>query len=108
MAGVDGWDDLAWLLELNQGFYNAISLAAMCGLAEADPNVPEHFWLGPPIPPMSGNERVEPLVTAFPILLALNILGPDAVPLQQSLKRDPFGLYNNAQMRGFQVTAGLF
>ncbi|KAJ6577857.1 hypothetical protein B0H19DRAFT_931830 [Mycena capillaripes] len=60
--GNGGWNDLAWLLELNQGFYNAASLAAVCSLSE-DNSV---AWLGKPIDPAAGNERLEPVVTAFP------------------------------------------
>ncbi|GJJ08100.1 hypothetical protein Clacol_002308 [Clathrus columnatus] len=65
LKGKDGWQDLAWLLELNQGFYNATSLAAVCSLAEY--NVSSHRWWGKPISPAEGNERLEPLVTAFPL-----------------------------------------
>ncbi|KAJ6548664.1 hypothetical protein B0H19DRAFT_191535, partial [Mycena capillaripes] len=32
--GNGGWNDLAWLLELNQGFYNAASLAAVCSISD--------------------------------------------------------------------------
>ncbi|TDL21333.1 hypothetical protein BD410DRAFT_683730, partial [Rickenella mellea] len=60
LLGKDGWDDLAWLLELNQGFYNATGLAAVCNL-----NVGGHGWLGRPIAPSEGRERLEPLAVAF-------------------------------------------
>ncbi|KAJ7214207.1 hypothetical protein C8J57DRAFT_1397373 [Mycena rebaudengoi] len=60
-----GWTDLAWLLELNQGSYNAAALAAVCNInndkAEAG------SWLGEPILPVAGNERLEPIPNAFPI-----------------------------------------
>ncbi|PBK60153.1 hypothetical protein ARMSODRAFT_735322 [Armillaria solidipes] len=96
----DGWMDLAWLLELNQGFYNAASLAAVCTLGEGS-------WLGPPIQPLAGNERLEPIVHAFPvrmtdgmgIMTPLCIIGSQTVGLRDSLERDPFGLYNNKDMR---------
>ncbi|KIM71516.1 hypothetical protein PILCRDRAFT_804938 [Piloderma croceum F 1598] len=32
LRGTNGWTNLAWLLELNQAFYNAASLAAVCSL----------------------------------------------------------------------------
>ncbi|KAK0185588.1 hypothetical protein F5146DRAFT_184084 [Armillaria mellea] len=96
----DGWMDLAWLLELNQGFYNAASLAAVCTLGQGS-------WLGPPIQPLAGNERLEPIVHAFPvrmtdgmeIMTPLCIIGSQTVGLRDSLARDPFGLYNNKDMR---------
>ncbi|KAJ7777274.1 hypothetical protein B0H16DRAFT_1361003 [Mycena metata] len=60
-----GWADLAWLLELNQAFYNAAALAAVCGINN---NADElGSWIGKPIDPLPGNERLEPIVTAFPI-----------------------------------------
>jgi hypothetical protein len=61
--GGGGWNDLAWLLELNQGFYNAASLASVCSIPD-DRSV---SWLGKPIHPVAGNERLEPIVTAFPV-----------------------------------------
>ncbi|KAK0222257.1 hypothetical protein IW262DRAFT_1482368 [Armillaria fumosa] len=96
----DGWMDLAWLLELNQGFYNAASLAAVCRLGQGG-------WLGPPIQPLAGNERLEPIVHAFPVRMTdgmgittpLCIIGSQTVGLRDSLERDPFGLYNNKDMR---------
>ncbi|KAJ7203465.1 hypothetical protein C8J57DRAFT_1153203 [Mycena rebaudengoi] len=60
-----GWTDLAWLLELNQAFYNAAALAAVCGINN-DANE-SGSWIGKPIDPLPGNERLEPIVTAFPI-----------------------------------------
>ncbi|TDL21344.1 hypothetical protein BD410DRAFT_685345, partial [Rickenella mellea] len=64
LLGNDGWEDLAWLLELNQGFYNATSLAAVSSLPDKH-NI-GHGWLGHPIAPSEGRERLEPLVVAFP------------------------------------------
>ena len=52
----------AWLLELNQGFYNAASLAAVSSPAEA--GVPTHRWMGKPTVPKEGNERLEALVSS--------------------------------------------
>lgn len=103
LRGEDGWTDLAWLLELNQGFYNAASLAAVCSLGEGG-------WLGPPIRPVAGNERLEPIVHAFPvgmsdrmgIMTPLCVIGSKTVGLRKSLERDPFGLYNNKDMRGLK------
>ncbi|KAF7358993.1 HET domain-containing protein [Mycena sanguinolenta] len=95
--GKGGWNDLAWLLELNQGFYNAASLAA-------------------PIHPAAGNERLEPVVTAFPVssnspgsydsnsaltIIAGETLGFRPVPL----KRDADGLYNNEEMKSAKLLA---
>jgi hypothetical protein len=91
------------LLELNQGFYNAASLAAVCGMADAQPTIPDHYWLGPPIGPGIGNERLEPCVTAFPIPSALNVLTPHTIKVHHTLKRDPFALYRVTQVRGLLV-----
>jgi hypothetical protein len=101
LTGNDGWADLIWLLELNQGFYNATALAAVCSLPEYD--VPGHCWLGPPISPCEGNERLEPLVIAFPGPTALNILKPTMVGLRPNLKRDIDGLYRNPELHGLKV-----
>ncbi|KAJ7837243.1 hypothetical protein B0H14DRAFT_1104775 [Mycena olivaceomarginata] len=60
-----GWADLAWLLELNQAFYNAAALAAVCGINNHAKE--SGSWIGKPIDPLPGNERLEPIVTAFPI-----------------------------------------
>ncbi|KAK0470086.1 uncharacterized protein EV420DRAFT_1634515 [Desarmillaria tabescens] len=103
LKGEDGWTDLAWLLELNQGFYNAASLAAVCSLGAGG-------WLGPPIRPLAGNERLEPIVHAFPvgmtegmgIMTPLCVIGSKTVGLRDSLERDPLGLYNNKDMRGLK------
>jgi len=105
LKGVDGWADLAWLLELNQGFYNAASLAAVCNLADA--KVPGHRWLGKPLTPKEGNERLEPRVTAFPVSLphvdkharpALCVIGPEHVPLLHKMRRDSAGLHTQEKM----------
>ncbi|KAK0495206.1 hypothetical protein EDD18DRAFT_1106450 [Armillaria luteobubalina] len=93
LRGEDGWTDLAWLLELNQ----------VCSLGEGG-------WLGPPIRPVAGNERLEPIVHAFPvgmsdrmgIMTPLCVIGSKTVGLRKSLERDPFGLYNNKDMRGLK------
>ncbi|KAJ7882665.1 hypothetical protein B0H13DRAFT_1629389 [Mycena leptocephala] len=101
--GNGGWNDLAWLLELNQGFYNAAGLAAVCSISE-DNSV---AWLGKPIDPAAGNERLEPVVTAFPVssnsnspltIIAGETLGFRTIPL----KRDAYGLYNNEEMKGLK------
>ncbi|KAJ7131166.1 hypothetical protein C8R44DRAFT_665016 [Mycena epipterygia] len=120
--GSSGWNDLAWLLELNQGFYNAASLAAVCSIAE-DPTM---SWLGKPIDPAAGNERLEPVVTAFPVCLIpdkkkkgsqptavrpnsdssppLTIIGGETLGFRpRALKRDAAGLYNNEEMKGLKV-----
>lgn len=103
LTGKDGWADLAWLLEINQGFYNAASLAAVCGLGES--KVQGHGWLGPPIQPAAGNERIQPLATAFPTNEGLLILGPKIIGLGQELERDPGGMYRNKDLRLYAVTA---
>ncbi|THU94677.1 hypothetical protein K435DRAFT_839793 [Dendrothele bispora CBS 962.96] len=86
LTGEDGWRDLAWLLELNQGFYNTAALAAVCCLPDLtiqEEKMEEKKkmerkgyikrragdWLGPPIEPKAGSERLEPLVHAFPVLV---------------------------------------
>ncbi|KAJ7615979.1 hypothetical protein FB45DRAFT_1008185 [Roridomyces roridus] len=91
------WQDLAWLLELNQGFYNAASLADKGRTVS---------WMGNPINPAAGNERLEPVVTAFPVSRAgysdpqLSIIGCETIGLRpHPLKRDAYGLYNNREMR---------
>ncbi|KIY46325.1 hypothetical protein FISHEDRAFT_47446, partial [Fistulina hepatica ATCC 64428] len=60
----DGWADFAWLLELNQGFYNAAALASACCLNDTRSTA---SWLGSPIQPHEGNERLEPIVSAIPV-----------------------------------------
>ncbi|KAJ7213377.1 hypothetical protein GGX14DRAFT_618566 [Mycena pura] len=84
--GNGGWADLSWLLELNQGFYNAASLAAVCSVAVRG----RRF----------GNERLEPVATAFPVSASetkmdpvLAIIGGQTLGLRhKGLKRDPWGL----------------
>uniref|UniRef100_A0A0W0FDS6 Uncharacterized protein n=1 Tax=Moniliophthora roreri TaxID=221103 RepID=A0A0W0FDS6_MONRR len=104
LKGEDGWADLAWLLELNQGFYNQAALAAVCCL----PDRPKagNGWLGPPIEPRAGNERLEPLVTAFVVggdedkkVAPLNIIGAQTIGLHPCLKRDGYALYRNPHAR---------
>jgi hypothetical protein len=105
LKGQDGWQDLAWLLELNQGFYNAASLAAICNLADA--NVPGHRWLGKPILPKEGSERLDPMVTAFPVSLphrdkhyqpALCVIKPEHIVVQHKMRRDSAGLHTQEAM----------
>ncbi|KAK7455878.1 hypothetical protein VKT23_010915 [Stygiomarasmius scandens] len=100
LKGEDGWADLAWLLELNQGFYNAAALAAVCGLNDSPYS--GNGWLGPPIQPSAGSERLEPLVHAFPVELKnkngeytahLNIIGAETIELESYVKRDSKALY---------------
>jgi hypothetical protein len=102
--GNGGWADLAWLLELNQGFYNAASLAAVCSISE-DNTVQ---WLGKPIHPVAGNERLEPITTAFPVANTsdppLSIINGETLGFRpKPLKRDPWGLYNNKEMKGLKL-----
>ncbi|KAJ6581920.1 hypothetical protein B0H19DRAFT_904741, partial [Mycena capillaripes] len=106
-----GWNDLAWLLELNQGFYNATSLAAICAIPE-DSSV---SWLGRPLQPMPGNERLQPLVTALPVAPPsdkashgcppLMIIGGEMICLPSHLRRDWAGLYNNPVVRPIRIVA---
>ncbi|KAJ7138618.1 hypothetical protein C8R46DRAFT_610367 [Mycena filopes] len=111
--GHGGWNDLAWLLELNQGFYNAASLAALCSL----PEKPSVSWLGKPIQPAPGSERLEPIVTALPVspppaahastgCPPLMIIGGEMIGLRPRLRRDWAGLYNNPDMLRVRVVAG--
>ncbi|KAJ7897630.1 hypothetical protein B0H14DRAFT_2332532 [Mycena olivaceomarginata] len=112
--GRGGWNDLAWLLELNQGFYNAASLASVCSIPD-DRSV---SWLGKPIDPAAGNERLEPIVTAFPVSGSFRktyifcippktlTQRPSSIGLRQKpLKRDRYGLYNNEEMKGLKILA---
>jgi len=101
LKGKDGWADLAWLLELNQGHYNAASLAAVCALGET--KVQGHGWLGRPISPLAGNKRLQPIVTAFPIREGLFVLKPTIIGLSKNFVRDVAGLYRNKDLRFFQV-----
>ncbi|KAJ7480349.1 hypothetical protein B0H11DRAFT_1661687, partial [Mycena galericulata] len=123
--GSSGWNDLAWLLELNQGFYNAASLAAVCSMPD-DRSV---SWLGKPISPTAGNERLEPIVTAFPVSGSsivwnkgetvppvkhqntqpnppLTIITEKTIGLRPTpLKRDKYGLYTNKEMKPLRILA---
>lgn len=113
LEGIDGWADLAWLLELNQGFYNAVLLAAVC--KTADPWVKEYRWWGKPIAPCEGHERLEPLATAIPVKFrneakktvepVLSIVAPKSLKLTHMLRRDPAALYRNEDMRSLKVFA---
>ncbi|KAJ7214227.1 hypothetical protein C8J57DRAFT_1483288 [Mycena rebaudengoi] len=63
--GRSEWTDLAWLLELNQGSYNAAALAAaVCNIN--DDKAEAGLRLGEPTLSVAGNERLEPMVNAFP------------------------------------------
>lgn len=136
LKGEDGWADLAWLLELNQGYYNAATLAAICNAnltpAEQEKGLPTgqpeghgagYRWWGKPILPLVGNERLEPVATAFPVVVklpcgregdseqdegkpnsgskgepVLSILAPKAVRIHHALRRDREGLYRHESM----------
>ncbi|KAF7762219.1 hypothetical protein Agabi119p4_8812 [Agaricus bisporus var. burnettii] len=110
LRGINGWADLAWLLELNQGYYNAALLAAVCKLADDD--VDEYRWWGKPIAPREGTERLEALVHAIPVTFCktptrppepiLSIIGPKSVTLSHWLYRDSSGLYRNPEMRSLE------
>ncbi|KAJ7212537.1 hypothetical protein GGX14DRAFT_564292 [Mycena pura] len=102
--GKNDWRDLAWLLELNQGFYNAAGLAAVCSLTDKDTG----SWLGKPVDPAVGSERLEPVVTAFPVYAdrdpPLAIIGGETVAFRKVLlRRDAFGLYTNEEMRPLKI-----
>ncbi|KAF7762512.1 hypothetical protein Agabi119p4_9105 [Agaricus bisporus var. burnettii] len=113
LRGFNGWADLAWLLELNQGYYNAALLAAVCKLADDD--VDEYRWWGKPIAPKEGSERLEALVHAIPVTFrkasdqppepVLSIIGPKSVALSRWLQRDSSGLYRNREMRSLKRCA---
>lgn len=110
LCGINGWADLAWLLELNQGYYNTTLLAAVCKVAS--PDVQEYRWWGKPIAPKEGCERLEALVTSFPVKIrrndnqlpepALSIIGPRSITLANWLQRDSAGLYRNDSMRSLK------
>jgi hypothetical protein len=108
LHGQNGWDDLAWLLELNQCFYNAAGLAAVCCVDNrADYG---HSWLGRPLDPAPGNERLEPIVNAFPVRegnvpAALNIINSRTIGVSNTLTRDLAGLYHNPEIRGIMWLA---
>ncbi|KAJ7736686.1 hypothetical protein B0H16DRAFT_119115 [Mycena metata] len=107
--GNSGWNDLAWLLELNQGFYNAASLAAVSSIAEEE----TVSWLGKPISPAAGNERLEPVLTAFPVSSTsdptsdppLTIIAGKTLGFRPKLQRDALGLYKNEEMKGLKILA---
>ena len=111
LCGINGWADLAWLLELNQGYYNTTLLAAVCKLAS--PHVQEYRWWGKHIAPKEGSERLEALVTSFPVKIrrsdnqlpepALSIIGPKSITLAHWLQRDSAGLYKNRKMRSLKL-----
>ncbi|KAK7455869.1 hypothetical protein VKT23_010906 [Stygiomarasmius scandens] len=114
LRGQDGWADLTWLLELNQGFYNAATLAAVCALND-QPNS-ANGWLGPPLEPKAGNERLEPLVHAFPVdgkdsqgndTVHLNIVGAEIIPLESGIKRDKDALYNIPKYKWWKNSSAL-
>ncbi|THU93649.1 hypothetical protein K435DRAFT_571690, partial [Dendrothele bispora CBS 962.96] len=109
-----GWADLLWLLELNQGFYNMATLTAVCGLNDSSES--GNGWLGPPIEPRAGSERLEPLATAFPVNVMdtaekihsdLNIAGARMIGLHPSLKRDSKALYRNPALRKAKLYSAL-
>ncbi|ESK89137.1 hypothetical protein Moror_5259 [Moniliophthora roreri MCA 2997] len=109
LKGKDGWADLAWLLELNQGFYNTAALAAICCLPSLsnDQQDAARGWLGPPIEPKAGNERLEPLVHAFTTveleedrqMVALNFMGAQTIGIHPYIQRDSDALFNNNDAR---------
>ncbi|EEB94394.1 hypothetical protein MPER_06797, partial [Moniliophthora perniciosa FA553] len=108
----DGWADLAWLLELNQGFYNMASLAAVCCLASKEQPEAGSGWLGPPIEPKAGNERLEPLVHAFTVgekdelgrpTAPLNFVGAQTIGIHPYVRRDGDALFNNEDAKRFRV-----
>jgi hypothetical protein len=98
------------LLELNQGYYNAALLAAVCKLTDDD--VEEYRWWGKPIAPREGAERLEALVHAIPGTFRktpdrppepiLSIVGPMSLPLSRWLRRDAGGLYRNRELRNLK------
>ncbi|KIJ36891.1 hypothetical protein M422DRAFT_232236, partial [Sphaerobolus stellatus SS14] len=104
LKGEDGWEDLSWLLELNQAFFNVTSLAAVSSTAELD--VQNHRWLGKPITPKEGHERLESVVTSFPVRVqtedgmtesALYFASPRTIPLHHWMQRDSWALFNRKE-----------
>ncbi|KAF5348891.1 hypothetical protein D9756_009822 [Leucocoprinus leucothites] len=110
LQGTNGWADLAWLLELNQGYYNAAALAAVCRIA--DPWVGKYRWWGKPIAPREGCERLEPLATAIPVNFrdegtdtlqpVLSIIGPKSVEIRHVLRRDGSAFFRNPNMKNLR------
>ncbi|KAF5348905.1 hypothetical protein D9756_009810 [Leucocoprinus leucothites] len=110
LHGINGWADLAWLLELNQGYYNTTLLVAVCKLA--DPTVQNYRWWGEPIAPKEGSERLEALVTSIPIQIrkhkdsphepALSIISPKSIALTHWLQRDSSALYHRREMKSLK------
>lgn len=113
LRGVNGWADLSFLLELNQGFYNSAALAAVCKLPDAEVN--EYRWLGKPILPTEGTERLEPLVTANPVsfrdepsntpIPVLSLTGPQIVDVDHMLQRDSGALERQPDMQALRFWA---
>lgn len=110
LNGVNGWADLAWLLELNQGYYNAALLTSVCKLA--DPDVDGYRWWGKPIIPKEGRERLEPLSTAIPVKLRdeltnstipiLSLTDAKTIELDHMLERDSAALERQPEMRSLR------
>jgi len=107
LRGTNGGQIWHGCWKLNQGFYNAASLAAVCSL-EGN-GAYRHCWLGTPMEPYAGNERLEPIVNAFPVCIrrpqgdipaALNVIGPHTIAVGRKLKRDAAGLYHNDEIEG--------
>ncbi|TFK38531.1 hypothetical protein BDQ12DRAFT_651626 [Crucibulum laeve] len=127
LPGKDGWVDLVFLLELNQAFYNVATLAAVCSLQGSDADTDDnaagdtdslvldfpvrHTWLGKPILPAPGIERLKPLVTAFPAVNAegggsnpaLNIVSSQIIPIHHILRRDTNAFYHSTNMSGLRI-----
>ncbi|KAF7762046.1 hypothetical protein Agabi119p4_8639 [Agaricus bisporus var. burnettii] len=106
LHGVNGWADLSLLLELNQGFYNSAALAAICKLPDAEVN--DYRWLGKPILPKEGTERLDLLVTANPVrfrdesnnssIPVLSFTGPQIIDVDHMLQRDSGALERQPEM----------
>ncbi|THU85671.1 hypothetical protein K435DRAFT_763995 [Dendrothele bispora CBS 962.96] len=73
-------------------------------------------WLGPPIEPKAGNERLEPLVHAFPFInrtgpraehrefmSVLNVVGAETIGLHPYLRRDSNALFTNKDAKKAKI-----
>ncbi|KAF9444537.1 hypothetical protein P691DRAFT_796425 [Macrolepiota fuliginosa MF-IS2] len=110
LHGTNGWADLVWLLELNQGYYNTALLAAVSKLADPDTN--GYRWLGKPIEPQEDRGRLTPLLTAIPATLhdrvtnatipILSLTGAKTIELDHMLQRDSGGLERQPEMQALR------
>ncbi|KAJ3558145.1 hypothetical protein NP233_g11565 [Leucocoprinus birnbaumii] len=115
LTGIDGPADLLWLLELNQGFYNAALLTSVSRLAESDVLDGYRWCQGKTIIPKEGSERLEPLSTAIPIKFhdkftnevvpVLSLANTKTVALEHMLERDSGALERQEELKCLKFMA---